>query len=60
MVLPGAKLGAVPGDANEFPLSRGGLHNFISKSKMTLSASPCLAVALSAARLRVLFDLEMK
>ncbi len=30
----------------------------ISKSKITLSASPCRARALSAARLRVLFDLE--
>jgi hypothetical protein len=31
-----------------------------SKSKITLSASPCRAAALSAARLRVLFDLEME
>ena len=32
-------------------------HNSIAKSKITLSASPCRACALSAAHLRVLFDL---
>ena len=35
-------------------------HNSIAKSKITLSASRCRACALSAAHLRVLFDLEME
>jgi hypothetical protein len=44
--MPVGKLGA----------ARGLLHFQI---RLTLSASPCRATALSAARLRVRFDLEM-
>ena len=33
---------------------------FISRSKLTLSASPCVLLIVFAARLRVMFDLEMK
>ncbi|SFN01351.1 hypothetical protein SAMN05421863_10852 [Nitrosomonas communis] len=32
----------------------------ISKSKLTMSASPCRIILLSAARLRVIFDLVME
>jgi hypothetical protein len=34
--------------------------NSISESKLTLSASPAVLFILSAARLRVIFDLKME
>ncbi len=36
------------------------MNNSISKSKLTLSASPCRIIYTVCARLRVIFDLEME